>query len=118
MAKTYGKPVVAIESPLFESVSFKGNKAYVSFANLKDGLVMNGKKAEALSIAGEDGKFYPANAKIENGTLVVWAKEVKKPVAVHYMFDDSSIGNLFSKEGLPVAPFRTEVVLTPTSAGW
>ncbi|MGL5620664.1 MAG: sialate O-acetylesterase [Tannerellaceae bacterium] len=118
MAKTYGKPVVAIESPLFESVSFKGNKAYVSFANLKDGLVMNGKKAEALSIAGEDMKFYPANAKIENGTLVVWAKEVKKPVAVHYMFDDSSIGNLFSKEGLPIAPFRTEVVLTPTSAGW
>ena len=40
--------------------------------------------------------------------LIVFSGEVKKPVAVRYQFSDAGIGNLFSKEGLPVAPFRTD----------
>jgi sialate O-acetylesterase len=39
---------------------------------------------------------------------VVWAKEVKKPVAVRYQFSNAGIGNVAGKEGLPLAPFRTD----------
>jgi sialate O-acetylesterase len=40
--------------------------------------------------------------------MEVWSKEVKKPVAVRYQFSNAGIGNIFSKEGLPMAPFRTD----------
>jgi sialate O-acetylesterase len=59
-------------------------------------------------IAGEDRKFYPAKAKIDKNTVIVSAKEVKKPVAVRFAWANGTIPNLFSKEGLPVPSFRTD----------
>ena len=41
--------------------------------------------------------------------VVVRADGVKKPVAVRYAWADNPEGcNLFSKEGLPASPFRTD----------
>jgi sialate O-acetylesterase len=61
-----------------------------------------------LFIAGSDGVFYPAQIKISGSRITVSAKLVKKPVAVRYQFSNAGIGNLFNKQGLPVAPFRTD----------
>jgi sialate O-acetylesterase len=61
-----------------------------------------------LVVAGEDRVFHPAEGKAEGNKMEVWSKEVKKPVAVRYQFSNAGIGNAFSKEGLPVAPFRTD----------
>ncbi|KKK91364.1 hypothetical protein LCGC14_2713700, partial [marine sediment metagenome] len=74
---------------------------------------IKGKRIDALEIAGEDEKFYPANAKIDekSNTLLVNAKQVKKPIFVRYMFGNGTIGNLFDKSDLPVAPFRTDKVI-------
>jgi sialate O-acetylesterase len=33
---------------------------------------------------------------------------VKEPVAVRYAFSNTAVGNIFSKEGLPLAPFRAD----------
>ena len=59
-------------------------------------------------IAGEDKIFYPAEAKIEIDKLLVWSKQVKKPVAVRYAFGNTAIGNIFSLNGLPLTAFRTD----------
>ena len=59
-------------------------------------------------LSGEDQKFYPAKGKIEGGSVLVSAKEVKNPVAVRFGWKNESIPNLFSKEGLPVSSFRTD----------
>lgn len=76
------------------------------------GAERRGKSAERdvkeLLIAGEDRVFYPARAAVEGNRVTVSAKEVTKPVAVRYQFSNAGIGNLFNKEGLPVAPFRTD----------
>jgi sialate O-acetylesterase len=69
---------------------------------VKDGEV------RTLFVAGDDRIFYPAEAKIEGSRLVVSSREVKKPVAARYQFSNAGIGNIFSKEGLPMAPFRTD----------
>lgn len=37
-----------------------------------------------------------------------WQLAVTTPVAVRYAFSNTAVGNLFSKEGMPVAPFRTD----------
>lgn len=61
-----------------------------------------------LQVAGEDGVFVEGKAEIKENVLIVSSPRIKLPVSVHYCFDDATIGNLYNKEGLPVAPFRTE----------
>jgi sialate O-acetylesterase len=78
------------------------------FDHATSGLQAKGGDLTEFRIAGEDQKFYPAKAKIDKGTVVVSAKEVKKPVAVRFAWSNSAMPNLFSKEGLPVPSFRTD----------
>ena len=66
------------------------------------------KKINAVQIAGADKIFYPAEARIDNDKLIVFNKTVKQPVAVRFSYSNAAVGNLFSKEGLPVCPFRTD----------
>ncbi len=40
--------------------------------------------------------------------MIVSAREVKGPIAVRYGWGNGTIGNLFSKEGLPVSCFRAD----------
>jgi sialate O-acetylesterase len=61
-----------------------------------------------IYIAGEDKFFFNASAKIENNKLVVNCPEVPHPAAVRFAFSNTAMSNLFSKEGLPVNPFRTD----------
>ena len=59
-------------------------------------------------IAGSDQKFLFASARIEGSTIIVWNKAVKEPVAVRFGFSNTSIPNLFGKDGMPVNMFRTD----------
>lgn len=108
LAKTYGKRVAAYASPMFDSMQIKGNKAIISLRYADDGLMMKGTTVKELFVAGNDSTFYPAEVKIEGNQLVVWNDKVKQPAAIRYEFTNAGIGNLFSKSGLPVAPFRTD----------
>jgi sialate O-acetylesterase len=50
-----------------------------------------------------------ATAKIVgNDKLEVSAASVAKPIAVRYAWADNPVANLFSKDGLPVTPFRSD----------
>jgi sialate O-acetylesterase len=80
----------------------------LNFSNIVNGLESTGNAPEQFLIAGEDRKFVPAIAKIEGCTIVIWEKEVKNPVAVRFCFDDNLLPDVFSTEGLPLAPFRTD----------
>ena len=108
LSETYKKEGIAYKSPMFKSMEVKKDKAYLTFDNAPNGLEIKGKTAAELYIAGSDQQFYPAEAKIEKDKLVVWSKQVKEPVAVRFGFSNTAIGNIFSKEGLPVGPFRTD----------
>ncbi len=112
LADTYKKTGFAFKYPLlknFES-SRKGktNVLSIGFYNIPGGVYIKGKTITALEVAGEDKLFYLAESKLEGDRVIVWSKKVKAPVAVRYMYSSAGIGNLFSKEGLPVAPFRTD----------
>jgi sialate O-acetylesterase len=86
----------------------RGDRIIINLADAPTGLVAKGGEVRTLMIAGDDKVWYRAGGKIEGSRLIVFSPEVKKPVAVRYQFSDAGIGNLFSKEGLPVAPFRTD----------
>jgi sialate O-acetylesterase len=105
---TYKIDTVVYKSPMYKSMEVKKGKVYVQFDNAPNGLMAKGKTITELYVAGSDQQFYPAEAKIEKDKLIVWSKQVKEPVAVRFAFANTAIGNLFSKEGLPVNPFRTD----------
>lgn len=107
LAKTYGKNISGAINPLYKSMETYKNQIILSFDTVS-GLTANGKTIKGFFIAGEDKKFYPAEAKITANTIVVWNKKVSQPVAVQYAFSNTAIGNIFSKEGLPLSPFRTD----------
>ena len=108
LADTYGKQGIAYQSPLYKSMKVEKSKIRISFDHVTTGLLSKGGDLTEFLIAGEDQKFYPAKAKIDKGTVVVSAKEVKNPVAVRFAWSNGSIPNLFSSEGLPVPSFRTD----------
>ncbi|RYZ36646.1 MAG: sialate O-acetylesterase, partial [Sphingobacteriales bacterium] len=95
-------------SPAYRSIVITRNQATIKFAHAETGLMIRGKKATEWFIAGADKKFYPADAKIVRNTIVVSSPQVKAPVAVRYAFSNEAIGNVFSKDGLPLNPFRTD----------
>ena len=111
LAETYKKQGIAYQSPLYKSMKVEKSKIRILFDHADSGLQEKGELTEFL-IAGEDQKFYPAKAKIDKGTVIVSAKEVKNPVAVRFAWGNGSIPNLFSKEGLPVPSFRTDTWTT------
>jgi len=84
------------------------NKIRISFTDAGDGLMSKNGEPVAFLIAGSDKVFLPATVKIDGNTIVVLNKYILQPVAVRFAFDNTSIPNLFSKNGLPVNSFRTD----------
>ncbi|MBX3242346.1 MAG: sialate O-acetylesterase [Chitinophagaceae bacterium] len=110
LAETYAKPAGSYKSPVYKSFDVDKNKITVHFDNAVEGLILKAgdKKATEFYIAGEDKIFVPADVKITGDKVVVSSKQVKNPVAVRFSFSNTGIGNIFSKAGLPVNPFRTD----------
>ena len=92
----------------------EGNKISVSFTHANKGLMVKIDSVKPVSlygfaIAGEDKKFYQADAVIDGNKVVVSSKDVAKPVAVRYAWADFSFQwNLFNTEGYPASTFRTD----------
>lgn len=108
LAETYHKQGLLYKSPMYKSMEVQKGKAIVSFDNAPNGLMAKGKIITEIYIAGADKIFYAATAKIDNNKLIVSSPRVPQPVAVRFAFSNTAMANLFSKEGLPVNPFRTD----------
>jgi sialate O-acetylesterase len=106
----YGQRVLA-SGPTYLSHVVRGNKIVVSFSNIGNGLVSASSDASvgAFAIAGADKVWHWASARLVGNTVEVWSDGVASPVAVRYAWTDSpENADLYSREGLPAAPFRTD----------
>lgn len=108
LAETYGKTGIVYKSPSYKSMKVEKDKIRIYFENTGNGLMSKDKTLTEFFIAGEDRNFVPASAKIDKNSVIVWSENVKTPIAVRFAFRNASLPNLFSKEGLPVDPFRTD----------
>ena len=109
--KTFGKNTPT--TPIMKSYEITDDKFIINFDYSGSGLLAKGGKLKAFAIAGEDKQFVWADAVIvnKNGieSVVVSSSAVKKPVAVRYGWADNPVNcNLYSKEGFPASPFRTD----------
>ncbi len=107
-AVAYGEKI-EYSGPVYDSMKVRGNEVVLSFKHNGGGLMAKGGDLKGFTIAGDDGKFTPASAKIEGNTVVVSSPSVSKPVAVRYGWANTPDVNLFNKEGLPATPFRTDI---------
>lgn len=109
-ALLYGEKNLEYSGPLYESASINGDKITISFTHTGSGLVaIDGEPLTSFAIAGADKKFVWAQARIEDGKVVVWSERVPAPRYVRYAWADNPDGaNLYNKEGLPAGPFRTD----------
>ena len=73
-----------------------------------DGLQPTGGTAlKGFEIAGADGKYVEAEARVEGATVVVSSAQVSAPSAVRYAWADDPVCNLVNQVGLPASPFRS-----------
>jgi len=99
---------VDYSGPMYEKQTVSGDKIILNFKHVGSGLVAADGDLRGFAIAGEDKKFYNANAKIDGDTVVVSSDQVPHPIAVRYGWADCPIVNLWNKDGRPACPFRTD----------
>jgi sialate O-acetylesterase len=109
LARDYGIGIPH-QSPTYKSMERKGNKVVLTFDHVGGGLgTFDVDEARGFAIAGSDRKFVSAQARVTGkNTVEVWADGVSEPVAVRYAWAHNPVCNLYSAEGLPATPFRTD----------
>ena len=63
---------------------------------------------KGFQIAGNDHKFFWADAVIEGNDVLVYCNEVPNPMAVRYAWANNPVCNLYNSDNLPASPFRTD----------
>ena len=107
LAGHYGRKV-ADSGPTLASFELLPGSIRLHFANTDGGLVVKGEKLGEFAIAGDDRKWYWADAHIEGNTVVVSSTSVPSPKAVRYAWQSNPEATLSNGFGLPAAPFRTD----------
>ncbi len=96
--------------PIYDSYEVKGNTIELSFTHVGNGFRKEG-SINGFTISGADKKFVPAKAIVKGDKVVVFNESIKEPVAARYGWANVPDGNLYSSEGLPASPFRTDISL-------
>lgn len=108
LSQVYGRTGLRARSPRFASLLIETGRARVQLVDAEPGLVAHGGVAKGFLVAGADGRFVPARARIDGTSLLVWSPSVKEPVAVRYGWADDPPVNVYTTDGRPLAPFRSD----------
>ena len=120
LGQHYKKDVGQWRSPAYEKKEINGSEVVVSFKNLPTVLQIRGEKIIGFQIGEKkvDGtiRYVLADARLDESgrNVILTSDQIKNPSDVRYCFDES-VGNVFSAEGLPLAPFRTDTKNKPLS---
>lgn len=107
LANHYGKKVV-FAGPTFDRAEEIPGALKLHFKHTDGGLVVKGEKLGEFSVAGEDHKWFWADAKIEGDAVIVSSDKVSKPKFARYAWQANPVATLFNGAGLPAVPFRTD----------
>ncbi|CAG4991588.1 hypothetical protein DYBT9275_00785 [Dyadobacter sp. CECT 9275] len=115
---TYGESSLQT-SPLYDSMLTEGKSIRIRFRYAANGLKTRNGALKGFAIAGGDGKFVWANARIEGNEVIVWNDQISVPRAVRYAWAASPLesngANLYNTEGFPASPFRTDSPYQPNN---
>lgn len=96
-------------SPEVRRIEFGATSARADFDHAYDGLkTSDGQSPRGFELAGPDGAFHPATARVDGASVVVEASGVKNPAGIRYAFHAAPEVNLVNSADLPAAPFRRD----------
>jgi len=108
LAKDYGKEV-KFQGPVYKSMIVEERTIKIKFDYDEEGLSARNSKLSEFEIAGNDGRYHKAEAKIHNNEVWVSSPEVALPVSVRYCWRNGASASLFNSEGLPAHQFRSKL---------
>ncbi len=103
------KTDVQAYGPMYRSHKVDDNKVIVSFDQIGKGLtIAHSDTLQGFAVAGKDGVWHWADARIDGDTVVVWSDKVPSPTQVRYAYAaNRRWANLFNKDGLPATVFSS-----------
>ncbi len=106
----YGESGFVWSSPIYRQSTREGSGMRVWFNYAGTGLkTRDGGPPKGFVIAGADGVYVPADARIDGATVVVSSAQVPDPRAVRYAWENNpASANLVNSEGLPTSLFRSD----------
>jgi sialate O-acetylesterase len=107
LAEHYGRKI-PFSGPTLSKVERASGALKLHFDHADGGLVVKGEKLGEFSLAGDDRKWYWADARIEGDAVIVSSPSVPDPKVVRYAWQSNPAATLFNGAGLPAAPFRTD----------
>jgi sialate O-acetylesterase len=110
----YGE-VVVDSGPTYQSMKAENQQIRIRFSNVGSGLLIRDKYGygRGFEIAGSDGKYHWAQARLDGQDIIVSSPLVEHPTAVRYGWSNTPDGNVYNREGLPAVSFRTTQKDTP-----
>ncbi len=106
--------------PVYESHRADGRELTVSFKQVGQGLMIGDKQLGepvrpavdkplgGFELAGPDGRWFPATARIDGRQVIVTCADVANPVAVRYAWEPRpKQANLYNQAGFPALPLNT-----------
>jgi sialate O-acetylesterase len=105
-AIAYHQPI-EFSGPLFQSAAPEGGAMRAYFTHADAMHASSASTVNGFEVAGTDGKFVAAEARVEGDTVVASSSQVDSPVAVRYGWADDPACNLVNGAGLPASPFRS-----------
>jgi sialate O-acetylesterase len=104
---TMGMDVEA-SGPVFRQLAKQQDRLIVRFSHGQGLKTTDGKAPTEFWIAGRDGDWKPATAKIDADQVILSSPDCPKPEHVRYAFTGKPAVNLINGAGLPAYPFRTD----------
>ena len=105
-AIAYGEQI-EYSGPLFQQAIPEESSIRVRFSHTGSGLTAKGGELKGFEVAGTNGKFATAEARIDGATVLASSSAVSAPVYVRYGWADNPDCNLYNGQGLPASPFRS-----------
>jgi len=99
------KEKIASSGPLFR-LAYPANGAMHVWFDDAEGLAAHG-TLEGFEVAGSDGNFVPATARIQGEAVVADSPSVPQPRYVRYAWPNFTAANLFNGAGLPASTFTS-----------
>jgi sialate O-acetylesterase len=122
LKNTYNIEDIVASGPHYAGHEVNGSELIVRFSDTHGGLrsgnrplfsnveFSDSNEVKWFEVAGADGEWHKASARIEGDTVVVVSDHESAPVAVRYACHTTPQGsNLYNRAGLPASPFCSDL---------
>jgi sialate O-acetylesterase len=104
----YGETGLEWSGPLYRQTTRQEGALEVWFDHA-EGLHSMGNELRGFEVAGADGRFFPASARVQGTSVLVSSAEVAEPVQVRYAWQNFTDANLYNGASLPASTFVAQV---------